>query len=117
MAEDWARPVVHWEIQALDVENMTKFYRELFNWNIGEGRVRAIVPGIGAPEPTISGHIRGSDASRITLYIQVLSLGDTIEKAKAMGGSLEREPFDLPQGQTIAWISDPEGNHLVLVQQ
>ena len=116
MAEDWARPVVHWEIQALDVEKMTTFYRELFNWNIGDGRVRAIGPGIGAPEP-ITGHIRGADTSRFSLYVQVLKLGETIEKAKTMGGSVDREPFDLPQGQTVAWISDPEGNRLVLVQQ
>ena len=109
MAEDWARPVVHWEIQALDVDNMTTFYRELFNWKVGDGRVRNIEPGIGAPEPTISGHIRGSDASRISLYIQVLNLEDTIAKATNLGGTLDRERFQLATGPHMAWISDPEG--------
>ena len=26
MAEDWARPVVHWEIRAIDPERLRKFY-------------------------------------------------------------------------------------------
>ena len=37
MAEDWARPVVHWEIEAKDSEKMTKFYSELFNWEATGG--------------------------------------------------------------------------------
>jgi len=28
-----------------------------------------------------------------------------------------REPFDVPSGQTLAWIADPEGNRITLVQQ
>ena len=35
MADDWARPVVHWEIVARDPERQADFYRELFNWEIG----------------------------------------------------------------------------------
>ncbi len=117
MAEDWARPVVHWEIQALDVEKMANFYKTLFNWDIGEGRVRNIPAGIGAPEPTINGHIRGSDASRVVLYIQVLNLEATMAKATELGGRVDRERFQLATGPHMAWIDDPEGNRIVLVQQ
>ncbi len=35
----------------------------------------------------------------------------------ALGGSVLRDPFDIPGGPTLAWIADPEGNRITLVQQ
>ena len=116
MAEDWARPMVHWEIQAKDPAAIKAFYGELFNWNIGDGRVMQIPAGIGAPEQ-ITGHILPSERSGVVLYIQVLDLRTTMAKAATLGGKATREPFDLPTGVTIAGIEDPEGNPVVLVQQ
>ena len=117
MAEDWSRPVVHWEIQARDADKMSDFYSKMFNWEIGAGQIRNISAGIGAPEP-ITGHIRQADASGPVLYVQVLSLKDTLTRCGELGGRVVREPFD-PGGRppTLAWIDDPEGNRLVLVQQ
>ena len=51
MAQDWARPVVHWEIEAVDPERQRVFYADLFNWQIGDGFIMEIPPGIGGPEP------------------------------------------------------------------
>jgi predicted enzyme related to lactoylglutathione lyase len=34
-----------------------------------------------------------------------------------LGGAVLSEPFDVPGGPTIAPVTDPEGNPLVLVQQ
>jgi predicted enzyme related to lactoylglutathione lyase len=117
MAEDWVRPVVHWEIQAKDAGKMSDFYSKMFNWQIGEeGRVRQISPGIGAPE-TITGHILESPTSGFSLYVQVLDIHTALLKARDLGGEVLREAFQ-PAGQpTLAWIADPEGNKLVLVQQ
>ena len=118
MEQDWARPVVQWEIQAVDPEKMGRFYTEMFNWTLGNGRkVKRIAPGIGAPEPAIAGSIRPSETSRILLYIQVLHLRESMDKAVTLGGEIVREPFDLPAGTTVGWINDPEGNQLALVQQ
>jgi predicted enzyme related to lactoylglutathione lyase len=47
MAEDWARPVVHWEIEAQDPALLKLFYGALFNWKIGDGFIMEIPPGIG----------------------------------------------------------------------
>jgi len=116
MTEDWTRPVVHWEIQAKDPDKIADFYSKMFNWDIGQGRIRQIPPGIGAPEP-ITGHILPADQSGVVLYIQVLKLRESCDRAVELGGALLREPFELPQGQTIAWIADPEGSRVVLVQQ
>jgi predicted enzyme related to lactoylglutathione lyase len=116
MAQDWARPVVHWEIEAIDPERQRAFYAALFNWNIGDGFIMEIPPGIGGPEPGPAGHIRGSDRSGVTLYIQVADLRASLDKSVSLGATIVAEPFDLPDGPTLAGISDPEGNPVMLVQ-
>jgi len=114
--QDWARPVVHWEIEARDPALLRAFYRELFNWNIGDGFIMEIPPGIGGPEPGPAGHLRQSDRSGVTLYIQVADLTASLAKSAQLGGTVVAEPFDVPDGPTLAGITDPEGNPVMLVQ-
>ena len=117
MTDDWARPVVHWEIQARDPETQRAFYAQMFNWQIGDGAVMQIPPGIGGPEPGPGGHIRQGDHPGVTLYIQVRDLRASLAKAEQLGGRVLAQPRDIPGGPTIAGIADPEGNRVVLVQQ
>jgi predicted enzyme related to lactoylglutathione lyase len=117
MKDDWARPVVHWEIEALDPERVRAFYRDLFNWEIGDGPIMSIAAGIGGPEPGPAGHIRGSNRSAVTLYVQVRDLRAALDKTASLGGAIVLEPFDLPGQPTLAAITDPEGNSVMLVQQ
>ncbi|MBO0729364.1 MAG: hypothetical protein J2P57_08905 [Acidimicrobiaceae bacterium] len=114
---DWARPVVHWELVARDPQRQADFYRQLFNWEIGDGPVMFVSPGLGGPEPGPAGHLRQGDTPGVTLYVQVRDLGASLELAKAVGGTVVMEPFDLPDGPTLAAITDPEGNPVTLVQQ
>jgi predicted enzyme related to lactoylglutathione lyase len=114
---DWARPVVHWEIVAVDPDGQAAFYRELFNWAVGDGPIMQIEPGLGGPEPGPAGHIRAGDRPGVTLYVQVRDLGASLERAKELGATVVVEPFDIPNGPTIAFIDDPEGNAVSLVQQ
>ena len=117
MAEDWARPVVHWELQARDPEVLRAFYGSLFNWSISEGPVMRFAAGIGGPQPGPGGHIRKGDHPGVTLFIQVLDLRGTLTKAEALGGRVLSTPMDVPGGPTVAGITDPEGNRVMLVQQ
>jgi predicted enzyme related to lactoylglutathione lyase len=117
MADDWARPVVHWEIEARDPDRLRSFYAALFNWNIGDGPIMTIEPGLGGPEPGPAGHIRSSERSGVNLYVQVRDLRASMARTTELGGTVVTEPFDIPNGPTLAAISDPEGNPLVLVQQ
>jgi predicted enzyme related to lactoylglutathione lyase len=118
MSDDWARPVVHWEIEARDAAAQRAFYAALFNWNIADDDfIKQIEPGIGGPEPGPGGHLRQSDQSRVTLYVQVRDLRASMAKAAELGGTVITEPFDVPNGPTLAGITDPEGNPLMLVQQ
>ena len=116
-SDDWARPVVHWEIEARDPDRQASFYSQMFNWVIGEGFIREIPPGLGGPEPGPAGHLRQSDRSGVTLYVQVRDLRASLDLAGQLGGEVVAEPFDIPGGPTLAAINDPEGNPLVLVQQ
>ena len=73
--------------------------------------------GLGAPEPGPAGHIRQSDRSGVNLYVQVRDLSVALRLAVELGGTVILEPFDTPGGPTLAAITDPEGNPLMLVQQ
>lgn len=117
MADDWARPVVHWELEARDPEAMKAFYEALFNWDIGDGFIMEVPAGFGGPEPGPAGHIRQSDHSRFSLYVQVADLRTSLDRAVELGGAITLEPMDVPNGPTIAGITDPEGNPVSLVQQ
>jgi hypothetical protein len=114
--QDWARPMVHWEIQAREPAKIREFYAQMFNWEITDGQIMSIGPGIGAPEQ-ITGHVLPGDASRVVLYIQVLDLRASMAQAESLGGSVVMQPFDIPGGATFAKVTDPEGNHIALVQQ
>ena len=59
-----------------------------------------------------------SERSGITLAIQVRDLRSSMRIAVDLGGKILREPFEVgPTPATFAWIEDPEGNHLTLIQQ
>lgn len=116
-SSDWARPIVHWEIEAIDPDQQRSFYEQVFGWKISEGPIMLVEPGLGGPEPGPAGHIRESKMSRVSLYIQVRDLAETLERVTANGGVVRSEPFDLPGAPTMAMIDDPEMNPLMLIQQ
>lgn len=102
---------------AADPERQAAFYRELCHWEIGEGSIMEVAPGLGGPEPGPGGHIRQGERPGVSLYVQVRDLSASLALAERLGGRVLAEPFDLPQGPTIAAVADPEGNPLGLVQQ
>ena len=118
MGSDWARPVVHWELEARDPERQRAFYSAMFGWDItGDGPILDVPAGLGGPEPGPAGHIRASDRSGFTLYVQVRSLAASCARAVELGGTVVLESLQVPGGPTLAAITDPEGNPVTLVQQ
>jgi predicted enzyme related to lactoylglutathione lyase len=117
-SRDWARPVVHWELLAADPERLRSFYAELFSWDIGDGPIMSISPGLGGPEPGPGGHIMaGGGATGFGLFVQVRDLDETIRRTTELGGAVTGGRFDIPGGASIWPIEDPEGNRITLVQQ
>jgi predicted enzyme related to lactoylglutathione lyase len=88
MTDDWARPLVHWEIGARDPERLRAFYGQLFNWEIGDGAIMNIPPGVGGPQPGPGGHIRATERGGITLYIQVRDLAASLARTAELGGTV-----------------------------
>jgi hypothetical protein len=117
MSNDWARPVVHWQIVATDPVRQAAFYREMFNWEISDGPIALVSPGVGGPAPGPGGLIRQGDRPGVSLYVQVRDLNRSLERARELGVRIVVEPFDIPGGPTLAAIEDPEQNEMVLVQQ
>jgi predicted enzyme related to lactoylglutathione lyase len=117
MSAEWARPVVHWEIVATHPDAQRAFYTQLFNWQIGDGPIMQIAPGIGGPEPGPAGHIRAGAQSGVSLYVQVRDLAASLAEVERLGGKVLVERLQVPDGPTLAAVEDPEGNSLVLVQQ
>ncbi len=117
MDNDWARPVVHFEIEALDPDVLIPFYREMFNWEIGDGFIRNFHAGLGGPEPGPAGHFRQGSRSGVTLFIQVRNLEESLERCSQLGGAATLARLQIPDGPAIAGITDPEGNPITLVQQ
>src|ERR1700730_13550696 len=109
MSDDWARPVVHWELVARDPGPLADFYRRLFNWDIGEGGIMPVTPGLGGPEPGPGGHLRQGDKPGFTTYVQVRDIHASLVLAGELGGEAVTEPFDLPGAPTLALIRDSEG--------
>lgn len=108
---------MHWELVARDPDAQAAFYRAMFNWEIGEGDLKAVPAGLGAPEPGPAGHMLAGGRPGFVLYVQVLDIRVSASRAAELGGKVTAEPFDLPGGPTLAFIEDPEGNRLALVQQ
>lgn len=55
-------------------------------------------------------------APRIVLSIGVDDVQETLDRVTALGGSLHGGPNDMPWGQRVAHIQDPDGNPLNLTQ-
>jgi predicted enzyme related to lactoylglutathione lyase len=118
--QDWARPVVSFEIRGRDAKRLREFYAELFHWKIAVNEALGVAraePGIGPPENGIGGVFLQGDTPGVGIYVQVRDLRETLEKAVRLGGKKVLDPVDLPAGPTIARIQDPEGNFIGLVQQ
>ncbi|MEU6658720.1 VOC family protein [Streptomyces sp. NPDC046821] len=55
-------------------------------------------------------------APRILLSIAVDDVDETLGRVTALGGSVSGGPNDMPWGQRVAHIQDPDGNPLNLTQ-
>ncbi|MFI9251143.1 VOC family protein [Streptomyces sp. NPDC053069] len=56
------------------------------------------------------------EASRILLSIGVDDVDETLGRVEALGGSVRSGPNDMPWGQRVAHIQDPDGNPVNLTQ-
>jgi uncharacterized protein len=115
--------VVHFEIPADNPERATKFYRELFGWEIQKSAsdggpeywMVSTVPTDAKGQPTRlgvnGGLMRRQDPGHQPVnYISVESVDDYAQKAKRLGAE-EIMPKTPVKGMGwFAWLKDTEGN-------
>lgn len=55
-------------------------------------------------------------AGRILLSIAVEDVDSVLDRVKSLGGSVKGQPNNMPWGQRVAHIADPDGNAVNLTQ-
>ena len=112
-----APAVVHWEVQARDLERQQQFFANLFGWQIDTNNPMRYGMVSGAGKDTIGGGIGPAhdQASRVTVYVQVPDIDETLARATTLGAQtmvprMEYGPV------TMALFRDLEGNVIGLVE-
>ncbi len=108
------RPV-HFEIPAEDANRATKFFGDVFGWQMSEfgensGYFLATTGNDG--EPGIHGAImqRKHPQQPLTNSISVDSIDSYAEKITASGGQIVVPKFSIPTMGWLAYFKDTEGN-------
>ena len=121
-----SRPV-HFEIHATDPERAAAFYRTVLGWSIdkwGDQPYWLVVTGPD-DQPGINGGLlprngpapeAGQPVNAFVLTVQVDDLDDTLAKAHAEGATTALDKDFMPGVGWLAYVHDPEGNLLGLLQ-
>lgn len=108
-------------ISTADLPLLETFYREVFDaseilrvpgdgdtffvqLSIGDGAI-----GIVNEAPAV-----GEGSQRILISIEVGNVDEVLQRVEDAGGSAPAAPNDMPWGQRVAHITDPDGNAINL---
>jgi hypothetical protein len=119
--------VVHFEIHATDPEALSAFYVQLFGWKISRwGEMPYWMVETGAEgEPGINGGIvprrgpapaEGQAVNAFVCTVNVSSVDESVASALALGGRLALPKMAIPGVGWLAYVKDPDGNILGLMQ-
>jgi uncharacterized protein len=106
---------IYWnELLTSDVEAAKEFYAATIGWTFSSmptsGGSYWIFTPPGAEQPA-GGMMQfeGPPTNHWFTYVHVDDLDGALERAKAAGGTVMREPFDVPGVGRIAIVVDPTG--------
>jgi predicted enzyme related to lactoylglutathione lyase len=119
MPEATLQPV----ILSADLERLMTFYTTLFNATPvarvpREGPALYVGLQIGSSMLGLVADAEAASegASRILLSVDVDNIDDLLEQVDDAGGSVLGPPSDMPWGQRVAHLRDPDGNTVNLTQ-
>lgn len=99
-----------------DPESAAAFYRGLFGWDVedmmpaGSGSKYLVARLHGGDVAAVSSQPEGAPPQAIwNTYIWVDNADETAARARASGGSVVTEPFDVLDAGRMAVLADPEG--------
>ena len=115
------RRVIHFEIQADDPDRATKFYADVFEWQIQkwDGPVDYWLATTGSGDvPGINGAIKRKVSPEQTVIntIDVPSVDEYIKKITDAGGSVVMPKTEIPGIGYHAYCKDTEGNIFGLIE-
>ena len=111
-----ANPVVHFEVAGKDAAALQQFYASLFGWTIDANNPMNYGMVESGGKDAINGGIGPTgDAPRVTVYIQVEDINETLAKAESLGARTLMPRTDI--GMVImAQFGDLEGNVIGLIE-
>jgi predicted enzyme related to lactoylglutathione lyase len=101
--------IVHFDIGCRNKAESADFYADLFGWEIGAGanEFALAIEGAGLGGQIVSlGH---EPHNYVMFYVEVDNIAATVAAAEAKGGAKLVGPAPLPDGRRFAWLKDPEG--------
>ena len=125
--------VIHFEIHAANLDQMQKFYSDVFGWEITDmgpqmGNYRMVNTGqdkTGGAYPGINGGLTPrhgappQENQAVNAYVCTIGVDDidaSIGKAKSAGGTMALEKMQVPGVGWLAYMKDPEGNIFGMLQ-
>src|SRR5512144_1403270 len=103
-----------------DPDRSRRFYRDTLGLAIfrefGPAEDPGVVFFLGQGFLEVSGRSATPSASRVAIWIQVRDVAAEYARLRAAGVAVLREPRREPWGFIEAWIEDPDGIHLALIQ-
>jgi predicted enzyme related to lactoylglutathione lyase len=118
--------VVHFEIHAAEPDRAVRFYRELLGWEITrwEGPMEYWIvrtgegPGIdgGLLRRQGGGPAPGQPVNAYVCTVDVPDLDDAIARGTSLGAAVAVPRMAVPGLGWLAYITDPEGNILGMMQ-
>lgn len=116
--------VVHFEIEAADLERAKRFYSTAFGWELNQqgGEYGNYVVLKTGEDGTmgINGGLYQEDQKKLNAFSCTIGVEDikaSIKQVQAAGGKVEsEEPIDIPGVGLYAKCEDTEGNKFTLLQ-
>ena len=110
--------IKHIEIAGIDGARLKSFYGDLFDWEIKRNEIVEFdyYDIVAGNEPTAGIRHEPKGKPEIVIYVEVIDLHQSVEKAKALGAAVRIPPKTYGELQ-FALIEDPEGNPIGLTQE
>ncbi|GAB3307420.1 VOC family protein [Epidermidibacterium keratini] len=110
--------ITHIDIPVSDPAKATKFYSELFGWQIAEVPGFEGYPMWQAPNKISGGGLapREGDFTHPRSYVEVDSIDDVLAKATAAGASVVMAKSPISETSWFAVFTDPDGNPIGLYE-
>lgn len=103
-------------VRPSDPEKSTAFYRDVLGLAIYRTFPGGTVFFLGQGLLEVSSHGEAGANTTLRLWMQVRDIEAAVKELAAHGVTPDREPRKEPWGLWEAWISDPDGVRIVLVE-